>query len=489
MLFGVDGTILLLATLLIVGVLTNKFSARFGVPSLVLYMGVGMLLSRIIYFDNAGLTQWFGILALVIILFQGGLQTKWSHVKPVVKPAVSLATLGVILTALITGILAKYILGVSWAEGFLFGAIVGSTDAAAVFTVVGRQNIKSHIATTLEAESGSNDPMAILLTVTIIQFIQSPEFSIWSIILFFTWQMLFGALMGVIMGKICVWTINRIDLDSSGLYPILSVGFAVLAYSVTSLLNGSGLMAAYIMGIVVGNSDLTYRQSIFGFNEGFAWLMQILMFILMGLLVFPKELVNIVWEGLALSFLLMFVSRPIGVLISTFKMGFNRNELILICWSGLKGAVPIVLATYPLVAGIENSQTIFNVVFFVVITSCLIQGTSISPLAKRLDLMAGEKIISPHSLELVSMSKTNSEIVQIFIPPNSQVIGTTLVDLILPENTLISALIRENRIVTPIGSTEILAGDILYVLLPKAKRDLVKNIFLAKTKTSLGAET
>lgn len=295
--------------------------------------------------------------------------------------------------------------------------------------------------------------------------------------------------MGVIMGKICVWTINRIDLDSSGLYPILSVGFAVLAYSVTSLLNGSGLMAAYIMGIVVGNSDLTYRQSIFGFNEGFAWLMQILMFILMGLLVFPKELVNIVWEGLALSFLLMFVSRPIGVLISTFKMGFNRNELILICWSGLKGAVPIVLATYPLVAGIENSQTIFNVVFFVVITSCLIQGTSISPLAKRLDLMAGEKIISPHSLELVSMSKTNSEIVQIFIPPNSQVIGTTLVDLILPENTLISALIRENRIVTPIGSTEILAGDILYVLLPKAKRDLVKNIFLAKTKTSLGAET
>lgn len=484
MFYTVDGTILLIAILLIVGVLTNKFSARFGVPSLVLYMMVGMLLSRFIYFDNARLTQWFGILALVIILFQGGLQTKWSHVKPVAKPAMTLATLGVILTALITGILAKYILGVTWAEGFLFGAIVGSTDAAAVFTVVGRQNIKTDIATTLEAESGSNDPMAILLTVTMIQFIQNPEFSIWAIVFFFTWQMLFGAFMGVIMGKLCVWAINRVNLDSSGLYPILSVGFAILAYSTTSLLNGSGMMAAYIMGIVVGNSDLTYKHSIFGFNEGFAWLMQILMFILMGLLVFPKELVAIAPQGLALSFLLMFVSRPIGVLISTFRMGFNKNELILICWSGLKGAVPIVLATYPLVAGIENSQTIFNVVFFVVITSCLIQGTSISPLARKLDLMEGEKIISPHSLELISISKTNSEIIEVYLPHDSAVINTSLADLQLPEKTLISALIRDNKVVTPTGITTLLAGDIIYVLLPKSEREQVKKIFLSKSKVN-----
>ncbi|MFD0961279.1 potassium/proton antiporter [Paenibacillus chungangensis] len=474
MTFTVDNSILLLSFLLIVGVMMTKFSSRLGVPSLVFFIAVGLLLSKFIYYDDAYLTQLFGILALIVILFEGGLQTKWNNVKPVIVPSAILATVGVLITAGIIGVLAKIILDLTWLEGMLFGAIVGSTDAAAIFAVLGTKNIKTKLTATLEAESGTNDPMAIFLTISLIELIQHPDTSFASLILGFVWQMGLGLLMGVMLGKASVWIINKINLDSSGLYPVLSMALAILTYSGTAMLNGSGLLAVYVMAVWVGNSDLTYRHSIFRFNEGFAWMMQISMFILLGLLVFPDQLVSVIWQGLGLSILLMFVARPIGVFISMFFLKYNMKEMTFISWAGLRGAVPIVLATYPLIAGLENSQLIFNVVFFVVLTSALVQGSTVSFVAGKLGLLGKQKAIAPHTLELVSIGKTNSEIIEIDVEEQSPVAGKKIQHAELPEDALITAIVRQDKIITPRGQTVIEPGDVLYVLLPKNSREKIK---------------
>lgn len=478
--FSIDHTILLFAILLLLGVFTTKFSSRFGMPSLVLFIAVGMVLSKFIYYDNVAITQLFGILALIVILFEGGMQTKWQNVRGVVAPSLSLATLGVVLTTVVIGICAKYILDVSWLEGMLFGAIVGSTDAAAVFAVLGNKNIKQRLSSTLEVESGTNDPMAVFLTVSFIQLIQSPDAGFFTLILNFFWQMGLGFILGVLLGKIAVWCINRVNLDSSGLYPVLAMAFAIFTYSSTSLLKGSGLLAVYVMAVLVGNSDLTYRHAIFRFNEGFAWMMQILMFILLGLLVFPSELVKITWQGVILSILLMFVARPLGVFVSTLFLKFSTKEKVLISWAGLRGAVPIVLATYPLMAGLEKGPLFFTVVFFVVLLSALVQGTTISPLANKLGLSNGEKITVPHTLELVSISKTNSEILEIRVEVNSLMAGKELQELTMPEDSLINAIIRDQKLITPRGNTKLQAGDILYVLSRKGQSEGIKTLFYKK---------
>jgi len=240
-----------MAGLLLVGVLTTKFSSRFGMPALVLFIIVGMLITRFVYFNNVLITQIVGILALIVILFEGGMQTKFDDIKPVIKPALSLATVGVLLTTFIVGVCAKYILGVSWVEGFLFGAIVGSTDAAAVFSVLGGKNIKKRLTSTLEAESGSNDPMAVFLTVSLIEYVQHPEAEIFQMILSFFWEMGIGLVMGLLIGRLAVYVINKINFDSSGLYPVMALGFAILAYSATSVIYGSGLLAGYVTAIVM----------------------------------------------------------------------------------------------------------------------------------------------------------------------------------------------------------------------------------------------
>jgi cell volume regulation protein A len=441
-----------------------------------------MVLSQYIYYDNAYITQLFGILALIVILFEGGMQTEWRNVKPVIKPSLSLATLGVVLTTVIIGICAKYILNVTWLEGMLFGAIVGSTDAAAVFAVLGSKNVKKRLSSTLEAESGTNDPMAVFLTISIIELIQVDYFGVLALVGSFVMQMGLGLIFGLIIGKLTIWGINKINLDSSGLYPVLALACAIITYSATALLGGSGLLAVYVMALLLGNSDITYRHSIFRFNEGFAWMMQILMFILLGLLVFPVELLEIKWQGIALAFMLMFVARPIGVLISTMFTRFTFKEKVLISWAGLRGAVPIVLATYPLIAGIPNAQLFFDVVFFVVLSSALIQGATISPLAKKLGLADDEKKVAPHSLELVSMGKTNTEIIEITINQNSIVVNKEIRHIDLPEDILITAIMRGDQIVTPRGNTLVYPDDTLYVITPKHKKGLIKQIFLSGEK-------
>ena len=472
----VNSLVLLMAGLLLVGVLTTKFSSRFGMPALVLFIIVGMLITRFVYFNNVLITQIVGILALIVILFEGGMQTKFADIKPVIKPALSLATVGVLLTTFIVGVCAKYILGVSWVEGFLFGAIVGSTDAAAVFSVLGGKNIKKRLTSTLEAESGSNDPMAVFLTVSLIEYVQHPEAEIFQMILSFFWEMGIGLVMGLLIGRLAVYVINKINFDSSGLYPVMALGFAILAYSATSVIHGSGLLAVYVTAIVMGNSDLAYGRSIMHFNQGFGWMMQIVMFVLLGLLVFPSELPGIVGEGLLLSLILMLIARPVGVFLSTLGMKYSFREKLLISWAGLRGAVPIVLATYPMLAEMEHGRLFFNVVFFVVLTSAIIQGATISPFAGKLGLAGEIKPSNPSLLELTALGKAKSEINHVDVNETMAIAGKEISELDLPEDILFTAIIRHEQIIAPRGNTRIESGDTVYVLSPKAKRKQVKAI-------------
>ncbi|WP_165767905.1 potassium/proton antiporter [Virgibacillus indicus] len=471
--------IFVFALMLITGVLATKFSSRLGLPALVLFLVGGMLLNQIIFFEDVHLTQFIGIMALIIILFDGGTQTKWNNIKPIIGAAGTLATLGVLLTAGITGLAAMYIFNFTLLEGMLLGAIVGSTDAAAVFSVLGNKNFSRRLTSTLEAESGSNDPMAVFLTVALIEMIQIPDSSIWSAVGSFFLQMGLGLVLGLVLGKLTVMVINHIKLDTSSLYPILAVGAAIFTYAATDYLGGSGLLAVYLMAIVAGNSDLTYRFSILRFNEGFAWMMQIIMFTLLGLLVFPSQLPSIIWQGILLTLILMFIARPVAVFISMIFMKYNMKEKLFISWAGLKGAVPIVLATYPIVSEVENAGLIFNVVFFVVIISALVQGSTLSWLATKLGL-TGEQEDTEPSIELINLGSTDHEIMRLTVSKSSPAVGSSLTDIELPEDTLIIGITRNKDLITPSGNTIIEDRDTLYVLSDKNSRSTAKDTLLGE---------
>ncbi|MFC0522078.1 potassium/proton antiporter [Pontibacillus salicampi] len=475
-------TILLTALLLIISVVVTKFSSRLGVPSLVLFIAVGMLAGsdgfNFIYFDNAGLAQTIGTFALIIILFEGGLETNWGTIRKVTKPAISLATLGVLITSLLVGIATKLIIDVSWLEAFLLGSIVGSTDAAAVFAVLKGKNINDKLEATLEAESGSNDPMAVFLTLAFIQIIQEPNPNYFTIAGSFFWQMGAGFVIGLVIGKVGSLSINKINLDSGGLYPLFAISFALLTYSISALMDASGLLAVYTAAIVIGNSELTYRHSILRFNEGFTWMMQIVMFVILGLLVFPSQLftLEIVLKGFFIAFILIFVARPVATYISLSFLKFNNKEKLFISWAGLRGAVPIVLATYPLLTDITNNQLLFNIVFFIVLSSTLIQGSTITMLANKLKLVGKEKYNPIHSLELISIGKTNVELVEYHVNEHNSINGYTLEEINFPEGTLINAIIRNGEIVTPFGQTKIQEGDFLYILVSKQNKKELKKV-------------
>jgi potassium/hydrogen antiporter len=477
---GIGSLIFLFSIMLIIGVLATKFSSRLGLPALILFLLAGMLLNNLIYFANAELTQLIGIMALIIILFDGGTQTKWTSIRPVIGPASVLATLGVLLTTIITGFAAMYILDFSLMEGMLFGAIVGSTDAAAVFSVLGNKNFNKRLTSTLEAESGSNDPMAVFLTVALIELIQIPETSIWIAIGGFFLQMGLGLIFGLVLGKATVMVINHIKLDTSGLYPVLAMGAAIFTYAITDSLGGSGLLAVYVMAVFVGNSDLTYRYTILRFNEGFAWMMQIVMFTLLGLLVFPSQLLDVFWQGILLAIILMFIARPVAIFISMLFMKYNVKEKLFISWAGLKGAVPIVLGTYPIIAGLENSQLIFNAVFFVVLFSALVQGGTLTWLAEKLRLINHEDDDSTPSIELINLGATESEIMKMTIVKRSPANGVSLNHLNLPKDTLIIGITRNNTLHTPTGESVIQKGDTVYVLSDKESRLKAKEILVGK---------
>lgn len=458
------------AGLLLISVLVSKISDRFGVPALLLFLGLGMLAGSDgpggIYFDNPAIAQFIGVIALVLILFSGGLDTEINQVRAVLKEGVLLSTLGVLITALITGWVCIALLDLPPLVGLLMGAIVSSTDAAAVFSVLRSKGIslKGHLKPLLELESGSNDPMAIFLTVGLIQLIQFPQRSPLNLIGLFFLQMLVGAVIGLLMGRLTVWLINHIRLGYEGLYPVLSLALVFLTFGLTSILGGSGFLAVYLTGIVLGNREFIHRRSLLRFHDGLAWLMQITMFLTLGLLVFPSRLVPVAGSGLLIAAALMLIARPVSIFITLPGRRFNTREKLFLSWVGLRGAVPIILATFPLLAQIPQADMMFNVVFFVVLTSVLLQGTTIAPLARwlKLDAPVTPKRIYP--IEYTPVGGFKSELKELAVPPHSPMVGKAIVELGLPDDFLVVLIARQNDFVMPSGGTIIEAGDTLLAL-------------------------
>jgi cell volume regulation protein A len=473
-------TLIIAASLLLVSVLASKISDRFGIPALLLFLALGMLAGSDgpggIYFDDPVLAQTIGIVALNLILFAGGLDTDWKDVRPVLKHGIALSTLGVFTTALIVGITAQALLGFTLYQGLLLGAIVSSTDAAAVFSILRSKSLglKGKLRPLLELESGSNDPMAVFLTIGMIQLMTQPEIQIADLFGTFILQMIVGVIGGLFFGKLLVFLANRVQLGFDGLYPVLTLSIAFLAYGVTNTLYGNGFLAVYLAGIVAGHEDFLHRRSVIRFHDGAAWLMQIAMFLVLGLLVFPSEIPPVFTTGLLLAASLIFLARPISIFLTLLPTNYTFKEKTFISWVGLRGAVPIILATYPLLAGLEQADIIFNIIFFVVLTSAMLQGASIPYVAKWLgvDVTMAKKPIYP--IEFTPVSGFKSELKELTVPAGSCADGKTILELKLPQEFLIILIVRNREFITPNGGITLLAGDTLIVLSDKESLSLVE---------------
>ncbi len=481
--------ILLVGSILIfISVLAGKTSFRVGVPTLVLFLAVGMLAGSEgiggISFDDPGLAQFIGIVALNFILFSGGFETDWSSVRPVMWQGIALSILGVLLTTIFVGLFVWWITDFSIFEGLLLGAIVSSTDAAAVFSILRSKNLalKGHIRPTLEFESGSNDPMAYILTIVFIGLVLNGEKSFWSVLPTLLTQLLLGGAMGYLFGLGSKHVINRIKLDYEGLYPVLSITLMFLTYSVTTAAGGNGFLAVYVSAIYLGNQDLLHKQTIMKMFDGLAWLMQIILFVTLGLLVFPGEIIPVIGIGVLISAFLIFIARPLSVFatLAPFRV-MNRTKLF-ISWVGLRGAVPIVFATFPLMAGLEKADMIFNIVFFISLTSVLLQGTTIPAVAKWLHVSLPGRVKSVTPADILLSESIKSEMAEFTIEPDSVVSGMKIVDLGFPLNARIALIKRDNSYLIPNGLTEIEPGDKLIVLAAN------KNILAAVTECLISSK-
>ena len=448
-------------------VFASKISDRFGIPAILVFVSIGMLAGEDgpggIRFDNAEVTNWLGTIALAFILFAGGLSTRWKIVRPIAARGIILSTVGVVLTALFVFLFAWLILSINFVTSMFLGAVISSTDAAAVFSILRSRNVslKGDLRPLLEFESGSNDPMVVFLTACIIQFINTPDFGWQNIILLFPVNMGIGILVGVIVGKIAAFLFNRIKLMYDGLYPVLSTSLILLTFGAAEELMGNGFLAVYVCGIMLNGSNFAFKRSVEKFHDGLAWFMQITLFLCLGLLLNPSSLPAIAPLGILIALFLMVIARPIAVALCLWGAPFSAGERLLVAWTGLRGAVPIVLATFPLLAGYEESTFLFNTVFFIVLTSVLIQGTFLMPLARllKVDEPLGES--SLYSLELAREGRLQGETREIQVLPHMAIVGRTMADLVLPPNVLVLLIGRSDSFVIPRGHTHIKPFDTL----------------------------
>jgi potassium/hydrogen antiporter len=466
-----ENILLLGSILLFISIIASKTSFKFGIPTLILFLIVGMLAGSDgpgqIYFNDPGIAQFLGMVALTFILYSGGLDTKWESIRPVLRAGIALSTIGVLLTAVTVGLFTSYIMGFSIIEGLLLGAIVSSTDAAAVFSILRSKSVglKGRLRPLLELESGSNDPMAYFLTISLIYLLQEPDASASALIPRFFTGMILGGGCGYAFGVMTIWIVNRIRLEVEGLYPVLILSLVFFTFSFTDLIGGNAFLAVYISAIIVGNSNLIHKKSLMKFYDGQAWLMQIVMFLALGLLVYPSRIMPVIPQGIVISLFLIFVARPAAVLITlAFAKDLNFRKKLFISWVGLRGAAPIVFATYPLLAGVYYANTIFNLVFFISVTSVLLQGTSLSFMARLLHVSVPEKVKRRFPLDIEIKDALSTELVELDITPDSVAIGKPLVELKLPKSALIVLIHREGKYLTPKGDTMIQAGDHLLVM-------------------------
>lgn len=471
MTLSAENILLLGSILLFISIVASKTSFRFGVPTLLLFLVVGMLAGSEgpggIYFNDPKLAQFIGVGALTLILFSGGMDTKLESIRPALKNGIALATMGVLITALSVGAFAAWILDIPIEVGLLLGAIVSSTDAAAVFSILRTRNVglKGMLRPLLEFESGSNDPMAYFLTISFIELVLNPEASLLLLIPKFLKGMAIGAACGFGGGKLMIYVINKIKLDAEGLYPVLVLSLVFFIFSFTDSIGGNGFLAIYSAGILLGNSNIIHKKSLIKFFDGWSWLMQIIMFLTLGLLVFPSEIVPIMGEGLLISIFLILVARPLSIFITlAFSKDLNNRKKLFLSWVGLRGAAPIVFATYPLIAGISYANTIFNLVFFISVSSVIFQGTTLSIIAKWLHVAVPSSLKRKFPLDLELRDDSKSELVELDIPTQSNAIGKQLVQLKLPKQTLVVLIHRDEKYLTPSGETQLQEGDHLLIL-------------------------
>jgi len=475
--------LLVLSVLILISITLTKISENLGLPALILFLVVGMLAGSDgpgkIYFDNVYIAQYVGIVALIFILFSGGLETKWRDVKPIMWPAFVLSTLGVVLTAGVMGYFAHIFFGLTLIEGLLIGAIISSTDAAAVFSVLRARgtHLKGKLKPLLELESGSNDPSAIILTVIMIQILQAGDVTALGIAGNLFLQLVVGGLIGFGAGKLLVYSFNKFRFSYPSLYPVFAIASSIFVYALSASVGASGILSVYIAAVILGNSEFIQKKSLIRFFDGLALLGQIVMFLTLGLLVYPSQLYNVIGGGLLLSVVLIFFARPIGVFISLVFFKFKLNEKMFISWVGLRGAVPVILATFPLVAGLDIGPFIFNLIFFITITSALVQGWSIPLAAKIFKVKGKTELESRIPIEMTDSVKTNNDLLDLIIPQNSAVAGKSLAELSLPPESLITVIYRDNDYVVPSGGSVLEEGDTILVLVNKDNIGVVKKIF------------
>jgi len=466
----IENILLVGSLLLIVSIIAGKTSYKFGVPTLLLFLAIGMLSGSEgiggIHFDNPQIAQFIGVVSLNFILFSGGLGTDWGAVKPVLKEGFALSTLGVLLTAASLGTFVWFITDFTFYESMLLGSIVSSTDAAAVFSILRSKKLalRTNLKPTLELESGSNDPMAYVLTIAFLSLVTNQNQNIISIIPLFVQQMLLGGLAGLVFGRLSKFIINKIKLDFDGLYPVLVIALMFITFSATDFLGGNGFLAIYICAVYLGNQELIHKKTILKMYDGLAWLVEIVLFLTLGLLVFPSQIFPYIGIGILISLFLIIVARPISVFISLMFFRMKLRRRFYISWVGLRGAVPIVFATYPLLAGVEKAHIIFNIVFFISVTSLLIQGTSISVVAKWLNVVLPQKEKPLSELEILISDFPKSTLKEFEILSDFYAVNKRIVDLHFPRSAFIVMIRRNGEYIRPGGSTLINVNDVLMVL-------------------------
>jgi cell volume regulation protein A len=482
--------ILIAGGLLAAGILGALLADKVRVPGLLLFLGLGMLAGSQgiggIDFNNTELARTLGTIALILILFEGGLTAGWSEIRPVLGTAASLATLGTIVTALLAGLAAKLIFDISTLEGLIVGSAIAATDSAAIFAVLRRSTLEKRLARSLEGESGMNDPVALLLVIGFIEWIQEPGFGLADMAGLLALKLAVGIAVGWLIGRLAVAALNATRLPTDGIYPVATIAIAALAYGVAEVAHGSGLLAVYLTALALGGASIPARRTVVAFHEGLGWVAQIALFILLGLLVFPSRLDDIALKGLALSAVLILVARPIATFLATTFAPLNVREKAMLGWAGLRGATPIWLATFPVVAGIAGGETEFAIVFFVVVTSTLVQGASFEPLATRLGLTTDEPALPRRLLESGRIRRMGGDVIAYRLPPGAAAAGHRIRELELPREALVNVIVRDGHAIPPRGSTEMREGDELHILVRGELRDEVEALTKTWTKGPVG---
>lgn len=478
---GHDAELILIGGVLLAAAIGAALVAdRARVPGLLLFLGLGMLVGSEgvggVEFDDAELTRTLGTIGLVLILFEGGLTAGWPEIRPVFRTAVGLATLGTFLTALATGAAAIWIFDLSTLEGMILGAAVAATDSAAVFAVLRNSRLERRLARTLEGESGMNDPVALLLVVGFGEWIVDPSYGAPDMLLAFVVKLALGAAFGVAAGRLARWAIGRTELPTQGLYPVATLATAALSYGIAEALGGSGFLAVYATALVLGTGSLPGRSTVVAFHQGLSWVVQIGLFFVLGLLVFPSQLWDVAGKGLLLSALLIVVARPLATMAVTLPTRLNLRERTILSWAGLRGAIPIWLATFPVLAGVAESNLIFNAVFFIVVTSTLVQGATIEPLARRLRLTTTEPALPQPVADIGMVRELGGELIAWRVGEGDAAAGLLVRELELPREALVHLIVRGGRAIAPRGSTRIEPGDELHLLIQEQWREEVERL-------------